>query len=282
MSSTIEQREKVYRAYMEFFENAEKRRRWTIFDDIPWDKLDPSKNDENRALCAETFCGVEMYLPDYVAGGINLLRQSFGQAWFQANWAYEESKHALSLREYLVRSGQRSFAQMDAFERAILGQQWKLPFETPRRMTCYGAIQEGATWLIYRKQLEVAREAGDEVLATIYDLASRDEAAHAGFYRTILKLELEEDREGTLLDLAYVFGRFQMPGVGLVPDYDARILIMRDAGIDRTVFLTRVWFPMLKQLGTSRREMSLALRKNREPGGLDALADQETANAAEA
>ena len=53
-----------------------------------------------------------MYLPDYVAGGINVVRKSFGQAWFQANWAYEESKHSLALTEYLLRSGKRTDEQM--------------------------------------------------------------------------------------------------------------------------------------------------------------------------
>ena len=85
---------------MEFFERAEKNRRWSVFNDIPWDQLDPSVYDEDAALCAETFVGVESYLPDYVSGGINCVRDFFGQAWFSANWAYEESKHALSLREY--------------------------------------------------------------------------------------------------------------------------------------------------------------------------------------
>lgn len=261
-ASTFAHREKVYRAYMEFFENAEKRRRWSIFDDIPWDRLDPAKNDENRALCAETFCGVEMYLPDYVSKGINVVRDTFGHAWFQANWGYEESKHALVLREYLIRSGQRTPEQFDAYERAILGRQWQLPFDTARRMTCYGIIQEAATWLIYRKQLEVAREAGDEVLATIYDLAARDEAAHAAFYRTVIKLEMEEDRDGTLADLAFAFANFRMPADDLIPDYDDRIKVMRGAGIDRSVFLARVWFPTLKQLGTDRREILKAHRRN--------------------
>ena len=57
--------EKLYREYMTFFEKAEKHRRWSIFDDVPWDKLESTPKDPVLALCAETFCGVEMYLPDY-------------------------------------------------------------------------------------------------------------------------------------------------------------------------------------------------------------------------
>src|SRR5207302_854387 len=107
-------REAVYREYMEFFEKAERNRRWSVFNDIPWDALSPEKNDEGAALLAETFLGVEMYLPDYVSKGINAVRETFGQAWFNANWGYEESKHGFALREYLVRSGQRTQEQMTA------------------------------------------------------------------------------------------------------------------------------------------------------------------------
>jgi len=105
--------EKVYREYMTFFEKSQRTRRWSVFNDVPWDKVDACPRDPDLALGAETFGGVEMYLPDYVAQGINTVLDSFGQAWFQANCAYEESKHSLVLREYLMRTGQRTF---DCFE----------------------------------------------------------------------------------------------------------------------------------------------------------------------
>ena len=99
--------DRLYRLYMEFFERAERERRWSVFDDIPWDQVNPEAS-EHLALCAETFASVEMYLPDYVAGGINSVRDYFGRAWWQANWGYEESKHSLALGEYLLRSGKRT------------------------------------------------------------------------------------------------------------------------------------------------------------------------------
>jgi acyl-[acyl-carrier-protein] desaturase len=66
---------------------------------------------------------------------------------------------------------------------------------------------------------------------------------------------LAEDREGTLADIALVLRGFEMPGVALVPDYDRRVEVMRDAGIDRAVFLQKVLFPVLKRLGTTRSEL---------------------------
>ena len=159
------------------------------------------------------------------------------------------------LREYLLRSGARSEDDFARFEQEIFNKRWVTPFETPRRMTCYGAIQEATTLLMYSKQMETAKRLDDHVLATIYSYVRRDEAAHAGFYREVLRLEMEEDREGTLRDLAYVFRHFQMPGVHLVPNYDDRIKHMRDAGVDRYVFMREVWFRLLSQIGTSRREL---------------------------
>jgi acyl-[acyl-carrier-protein] desaturase len=255
-------REKAYRAYMDFFDAAEKRRRWNPFSDIPYDEIDRSRNTEDDAVCIETFCGVELYVPDYTANGFNLTRPLFGQAWFQANWGYEGSKHALAFREYLVQSGLRTEAEYEAFEQRIFAKKWNLPFGTRRQMTCYGALQEAATYLIYRAQKERARERGNEVLEKIFFLVSRDEAAHMGFYRQVLEIELEEDREGTVQDLAHVVLHFKMPGVGLIPEYDER-LVTNGVGISRQTFLQHAIFPTLKKMGTTRAELVAALQKIR-------------------
>jgi acyl-[acyl-carrier-protein] desaturase len=256
---------RMYQEYMTFFQKAERERRWNVFDDIPWDKVNKEASEE-LALCAETFCGVEMYLPDYVAGGINVVRKCFGQAWFQANWAYEESKHALALTEYLLRSGKRTDEQMVDFQNRIFEKNWQRPFETPREMTLYGVIQEMATFVIYLKQRDRAVTEKCEALHKIYDLIARDEIAHCRFYQGVVKVLLEEDREGTLADLAHVFREFEMPGVKLVPDYDGRVEIMRSAGIDRAVFLQKVYFPIMKYLGINRHEMLIAAKKLRAEG----------------
>jgi acyl-[acyl-carrier-protein] desaturase len=250
--------EKVYREYMTFFEKSERTRRWNVFTDVPWEKVETCPRDADLALCAETFCGVEMYLPDYVAQGISTLRSSFGQAWFQASWAYEESKHSLVLREYLLRTGQRTMDQVLAFEREILGRRWEKPFSTPRQMTLYGAIQEMTTFVIYHKQERLARERGDELLASIYSLIARDEIAHCRFYEKVAALELEEDPDGVKADLAHVFRHFTMPAYDLVPDYDSRIRVMRTAGIDRAVFFKDVWLTILKRLGLTRHDLPRA------------------------
>ncbi len=258
-------RQSVYREYMSFFERAEKNRRWNLFNDVPWDELDPSTYCPLAAVNAETFVGVESYLPDYVAQGINCVRSMFGQAWFSANWGYEESKHALSLREYLVRSGQRTELEMFEYEKAVLAKQWVMPFQTPRQMTFYGAVQEQATFMMYKHQLELARARGDHVLAKIYGFIARDEAAHADFYRRVALLELADDRDGTIRDMAFVLKNFRMPGTDLVPDYSLRTEKMRlSGGVDRGVFLKEVWFPTLKKLAIGRHEITRAMSELRQ------------------
>src|SRR5438105_3883740 len=102
---------RMYQQYATFFDKAERERRWNPYQDIPWDRINKDISDD-LALCAETFMCVEMYLPDYVSKGISVLRPSFGQAWFMANWAYEESKHTIALLEYLMRSGKRTEEQI--------------------------------------------------------------------------------------------------------------------------------------------------------------------------
>ena len=50
-----------------------------------------------------------------------------------------------------------------------------------------------------------------------------------------------------------------MPGVGIVPDYEERIKVMRDDGrVDRGVFLQKVFFPVLKYLEITRQELQEA------------------------
>jgi acyl-[acyl-carrier-protein] desaturase len=257
-------REHLYKEFLTFFDNAEQHRRWNPLQDVPWDRIN-RETPEAMALCAETFLGVEGFLPDYIGGGLQVFRnESVGQRWFVANWGYEELKHSMALQLYLVRSGKRTEEQMADYQAKLMTEEWVPPFDTARRITIYGALQEMATFVIYVRQEKAAKEAGDEALAAIYRLNARDECAHARFYEMTVRAYLEEDREGTVLDIAHVAANFQMPGVGIVPDYDARIAVMRDAGrIDRDVFLQKVYLPTLRRLGVERAEITAAISAQR-------------------
>ena len=47
----------LYRLYREFFEVAERRRRWSLRDDIPWSRCNPAL-DPAVADIVESFCAV--------------------------------------------------------------------------------------------------------------------------------------------------------------------------------------------------------------------------------
>src|ERR1035437_5612839 len=122
---------------------------------------------------------------------------------------------------------------------------------------CDAALQEAATYPAYRAQKDRAELEKDPTLEAIFFLVSRDEAAHAGFYREMIAIEMAEDRIGTLADLAHVIANFKMPGDGLIPNYHENLRI-GGGGISPRLFFTRAVLPLLKQLGTSRDELKSA------------------------
>jgi len=253
-------RDSTYRIYLDFLETAEKKRRWSIFDDVPWDNLDISKATDTTAQSIELFCSEELYVPDYSAKGLEMVRSMFGMAWFQTSWAFEESKHGLVFREYLTRSGVRSEAELASLEADVFSRSWKLPYNTPRQMACYGALQEGATYVAYKTQKDKACSAGDKVLEAIFHCVGRDEAAHGGFYRSIIELELALDRNGTVADLAHVLSTFKMPGDGLILNYRQK-LHASGAGISPRTFLDHVVLPLLTTLKINRPELKQASKE---------------------
>src|ERR1700689_1133479 len=104
-SSRCEELEGAFwRLFRDFFDMAEKKRRWRIRDDIPWDQCNRNLNPA-IAHVVESFTAVELYLPDYTSKILPLVRSSKGRAWFYANWGYEESKHSIALGDWLLRSG---------------------------------------------------------------------------------------------------------------------------------------------------------------------------------
>jgi acyl-[acyl-carrier-protein] desaturase len=121
-------------------------------------------------------------------------------------------------------------------------------------MLCYGTLQEAATFLAYSAQKNRAAAENDKTLEAIFHLVARDEAAHAGFYREALTLELAEDREGALADLSHVIANFRMPGDGLIPNYLENLKV-GGGGISARHFFQHGVLPTLKQLGTSRSEL---------------------------
>ena len=61
----------LYRLYREFFDRADRKRRWSLRDDIPWRQCGGA-TDPAVADVVESFCAVELYLPDYVRNAMSV------------------------------------------------------------------------------------------------------------------------------------------------------------------------------------------------------------------
>ncbi len=255
----------IWKIYREFFDLAERRRRWTIERDVPWDQCNPNTPPE-IADVVESFCAVELFLPDFVGKALPMARTVRGRAWFLANWGYEESKHSLVLQEWLLRSGARTENQLEEVANwAVIGE-WHLPQDDLRGMTCYTMCQELATWLHYRN-LRLLLGNTDPALNKILSLISIDERAHYDFYVKVMKLHLADDRAGTLEQLKRVLNGFAMPVTHLLAESARRTAAVRNMNIfNEALFYSDVLMPILQTLGIDKAELrNRALQKKSVP-----------------
>jgi acyl-[acyl-carrier-protein] desaturase len=243
------------RLYRDFFDRAERKRRWSLQADIPWDQVNPAM-DPAIADVVESFCAVELYLPDYISKALPLIRRNRGWAWFHANWGYEESKHSLALGDWLLRSRLRTEEQMADLENQVFLQEWELPHNSARGMLIYAMVQELATFLHYRNLRQRVDERGDGALSALLGLIAVDERAHHAFYRSAVKLFLEFDRPGTLEQLRRVLHGFAMPAVHLLAESRQRMAQIKSLNLfDESMFMAEVYYPILAALGVQRDEL---------------------------
>jgi acyl-[acyl-carrier-protein] desaturase len=246
----------LWRLYRDFFDQAERRRRWSIRDDIPWDQCN-RRLDPAIAEVVESFCAVELYLPDYVSKILPVVRASRGRTWFYANWGYEESKHSLALGDWLLKSGHRTDVQMADLEGMVLQRQWNLPHDSALGMLVYAMVQERATALNYRNLRRRAQErGGDPALERLLMLVAVDEQAHYSFFQECVGLFLKHDPDGTLAQMRRVMNDFAMPAIADLNAGRQRIARVKELGIfDEDAYYREVYLPILEALGVQRREM---------------------------
>jgi acyl-[acyl-carrier-protein] desaturase len=248
---------RIWALYRDFFDMAERRRRWKISDDIPWDQCNPDL-DPAIADVVETFCMVELYLPDYSSKILPVVRPSKGRAWFYANWGYEESKHSLVLGDWLLRSKHRTDEQMADIEKRVFSHEWNLPHDSHLSMLVYAMVQEQATWLNYRNLRDRTRQrGGDPALEQILMYLAVDEKAHHAFFRDCLKLYLEVDRTMVLDALRRVMHNFFMPAIhDILDNSPSRISRIRELNLfSEELYFSEVYYPILRMLGVERREL---------------------------
>ena len=244
----------MYRLYRDYFDRAEKKRRWSVKDGIPWQQcnraLDPAVAD-----VVQTFCMVELYLPDYVGKLMPQVRANRGRAWMIANWGYEESKHSMAFGDWLLYSGQRTEEQMADMEANVFRHEWDLPHDNARAMVCYTTFQELATWLHYQN-LRKMIDGEDPALDQVLHLISIDERAHYDFFKKLVQIYLDYDRPGTLEQLRRVVNTFKMPAVHLFVDGAQRAAAVKELRLfDEDIFVYQVYEPVLAALGVQKSEL---------------------------
>jgi acyl-[acyl-carrier-protein] desaturase len=246
----------IYRLYRDYFDRAEKKRRWSLKDGIPWDRCN-SHLDPAIADVVESFCAVELYLPDYVSKLLPQVRANRGRAWMLANWGYEESKHSMALGDWLLKSGMRSDEQLADLEGRVFNHEWDLPHDNARAMVIYTTFQELATWLHYQNLRKVVIErGGDPALERVLTLVAIDERAHYDFFGKLVRLYLEHDRPGTLEQIRRVVNTFAMPAVHLLADSHKRTAEVKALRIfDEDIFVFEVYEPALAMLGVHKSEI---------------------------
>jgi acyl-[acyl-carrier-protein] desaturase len=245
-----------WKLYRDFFDMGERRRRWSLCDDIPWQRTNPSLAPQ-VADVVESFCAVELYLPDYTSKILPVVRSSRGRTWFYANWGYEESKHSLALGDWLLKSRSRSDAQMYDVERRVVDGQWNLPHDSRLGMLIYAMTQELATWLAYRNLgRRAAEHGGDPALEKLLRLLAVDERAHHDFFRRCVAVYLERDRSATLEQMRRVMNDFAMPAIHEMADSRRRIAQIQELEImSQDLYYREVYLPILATLGVESAEM---------------------------
>ena len=242
--------------FRDFFDKAERKRRWNIQDDIPWDQCNRHLKPE-VADVVESFCAVELYLPDYTSKILPVVRNSMGRAWFYANWGYEESKHSIALCDWLLKSGHRTEEQMTDMAKMVFEREWNLPHDSHLGMLVYAMVQELATWLNYRNlRLRVEENGGDAALEQLLRFVAVDERAHCGFFTECVKLYLKHDRAATLEQIRRVMNNFSMPAIEELGAGRQRVANIKALNIfSEDLYYREVYLPILKDLGLTRADL---------------------------
>lgn len=262
VADSPELRAGLFQLYREFFARAEKKRRWSADDDIPWDQCNRAM-DPAIADAVESFCVVELYLPDYIGKALPMVRKNRGWASFHSNWGYEESKHSMALGDWLLKSGLRTDEQMADLERRVFEHEYQLPEDSPIGMVIYAMLQELATFIHYRNLRLKVEERGDAALSKALSLVGVDERAHHAFYLSVVKLFLKLDRPATLEQLRRIITSFAMPAVFMLQDGLQRVQAVKNLGIfDEEIYAREIYLPVLANLGVEHKELRMAKRKS--------------------
>ncbi len=186
MARTIE--DQIYARFRAYFQTAERTRQWNVWTTVDWEQAAPSASPELRDKVLESYREA-LFLPDYSAHALQILRASRGRAWFLTRWSYEEGKHVLALHEWLLRTGGLPDDTLRAYADDLLRTYaWTPPFDSPvavlSEMYLWEKREASRTALL----LSFAEDANDQCLTQILGYVLADDEAHSAFLFDILRL----------------------------------------------------------------------------------------------
>jgi len=245
---------KIWQVFRDYFDLAEKKRRWNIREDIPWDQCNPGL-DPAIADIVQTFSMIELFLPDYLSKQLPQVRGNKGRAWMLASWGYEESKHSMVLNDWLLKGKHRTEEQLQDMDNSVFEREWNLKYNDPLATIVYTMVQEVATRVNYRN-LRKAAGGRCPTLDRVLEVIQIDEAAHGHFFRQLVSVYLDYDRAATLERIRMVLNTFAMPADHLLADGRQRVAAIKSMKIfDEGMFLNEVATPLLSQLGLTRADI---------------------------
>lgn len=213
--------------YPELFRSME-RARWSLADDVPWDRFDPGALSDEQALGVKlnaitewsALPATEMFLRDN--------RDDDDFSAFMSIWFYEEQKHALVLMEYLRRfrpdlvpTEEELHAVRFEFDPAPALETLMLHFCGELRLT---------QW--YRRAAEWH---GEPVIRHVYRLVAEDEARHGGAYLRYMRRALERRPEAARAAFAKVGVLMASGGLGGKPLHPTNLHVARSLFPNDTV-----------------------------------------------
>lgn len=115
-------------------------------------------------------------------------------------WTAEENRHGDLLNRYLYLTGRVNMREMEASTQFLISDGFDLQTgNDPYRSFVYTSFQELATNISHRRVAQLAKKAGDAMLAKICGHIASDEARHAKAYKSFVERIFEVDPSEMML-----------------------------------------------------------------------------------
>jgi len=241
----------LHAEYVGFLQKAERERRWSVFDDLPWER-GQSTSPETLQFVHE-LGRVKSALVFALGLGPAIAAESQACADFRAAWLFEESRHRLALSDWLLRTELGDVPPPESV-RSSTCPPWARCAETPRERAVLGYLTEMTTFSACAARRSATP--ADPCLRRLLDFVARDDIAHARFFEAALRITAEDDAAGTTLDVTRVAAAF-VATAPLLSRQDVELKIVRP--------LASRLGDAASKLGVKRRREASARRAETEP-----------------